>query len=173
MVIKQEESSMKDSIIHRFTTTIVAKSPGGLLNSYLLSTTDMCSTTPPALSNMYSIQPRTKPMKEPAALSLQSRWPSGAGGGYMPCARSAEKSMFSKHRSPELQSGAHHKAIPPHSEVWASTAKCCGWILCASCWNSMLCTHRLVIQQEEGKHPLNGEQKGSVLKLYSELLSAF
>lgn len=47
-------------------------------------------------------------MKEAVALSLRCRWPTGAGGGYVTCARSDEKSMASEHRSPELQSGAHH-----------------------------------------------------------------
>lgn len=125
MVIKWEESNLQD-ISHYCITAIVPKNPSGVLSSRPLSTTHMDSKTPSALNNIYSIHLRTKTMKEAVALSLWCRWPTGAGGGYAPCARSDEKSMASEHRSPELQSGAHCKASPPLSDVWASTAKCCG-----------------------------------------------
>lgn len=95
MVIKWEESSVQD-IIHYFTTTIVPESPSGVLSSRPLSTTHAYSKTPSALNNIYSIRLRTKTMKEAVALSLRCRWPTGAGGGYAPCARSDEKSMASK-----------------------------------------------------------------------------
>lgn len=124
-VIKWEESSMQD-IIHYFITTIVPKNPSGVLSSRLLSTTHTYSKPLSALNNIYSIHLKTKTMKQAAVLSLRCRWPSRAGGGYVPFARSDEKSMASEHRSPELQSGAHHKASPPLPDVWASAAKRCG-----------------------------------------------
>lgn len=180
MMIKWEESRVQD-IIHYF-TTVVPKSLSGVLSSRLLSTTHIYSKTPSPLNNIYSIHlynniyiyiyntsEDKKTMKEAAVLSLWCWWPTRAGGGDRPCARSHEKSMAtpgSKHRSLELLLGVYHKANP-FSKAQASTANCCGKVLRASLWNTALCNRRLVIRQEKGKRPC---KKISVLELFSASL---
>lgn len=94
-------------------------------------------------------------MKEAATSSLQRRRPTEVAGGDMPCTRSHEKSMAtpgSKHRSPESQSEAYHKASPT-TEACASTAKHRGEVLHAPFCNATLCYGRLVIWQGKEKKP--------------------
>lgn len=106
VVIKQKESSMED-MIYYFTTTAVLQNPSGVLRSSPPSTTHVDSKNCSVLNNIYSICLRTMIMKEAVVLSLWCSQPTGAGGGYTSCARSDEKSIATKDRSPELQSGVH------------------------------------------------------------------
>lgn len=116
-----KESSMEDTI-HYFTTTAVPRNPRGVLSASPPSTTHTGIKNHSVLNNPHAVCLRRRTTNEAAVLSLRCRQPTGAGGGYTPCARSDEKSIATKDRSPELWSGAHCRASPPLSDGWVTAA---------------------------------------------------